>query len=89
MVGVLCTMVSCKLSGRDTSATAMRSHLVVVTPPVRDHVACLGQRGEPVLVQAFVVGLAVEAFDVAVPHRAPRFDEEVLDAVLLRANHHG
>lgn len=89
VIGVLCTRVSCKLSWRDASATAMRSHLVVVTPPVSDHVTCLSQRREPVLVQAFVAERAVEAFDVAVLHWAPRFDEKVLDAVLLRPGDKG
>lgn len=41
------------------------------------------------LVEAFVPGLAVEAFDVALLHRLARFDQQVLDAVSLRPRDEG
>ena len=62
----------------------MWSHLVVVSPPLSDDFAGLRQRSEPMLVEAFVAELAVEALDVAVLRGAARFDQEVFDTVLLR-----
>ena len=82
-------MVGGELRWWDTPATAVRSNLVVVTPPVGDDVAGLGERDEPMLVEALVAELAVEAFDVAVLRRAARFDQDVLDAVLLRPGDEG
>lgn len=41
----------------------MRSDFVVFLPPRFDEVAGFGQGGEPVLIEAFVAELAVEAFD--------------------------
>lgn len=54
------SMIGGKLGGWNASATAVRSHLVVVAAPLGDNVAGLSQRREPVLVQAFVAELAVE-----------------------------
>ena len=49
----------------DASYAAVRAHLVVVAPPVRDGFAGLLQGLEPVLVETLVAKLAVEALDVA------------------------
>lgn len=76
-------VVGGELGGRDAAATAVRSDLIVVPPPFADHLAGLGERGEPVLVQALVAELAVEALDVAVLHGAARLDQQMRDAVLL------
>ena len=77
-------MIGGKLGRRDASATAVRSDLVVVAAPLGEDVAGLSQRREPVLVEALVPELAVEALDVAVLHGSARLDQQVLDAVLLR-----
>src|SRR5690606_20208005 len=77
-------MVGGELGGRDAATAAVRSDLVVVPSPLADHLASLRQRGEPVLVEALVAELAVEALDVAVLHRAARLDQQVFDAVALR-----
>ena len=47
----------------------------------------LGQGFKPVLVQALVPELAVEALDVAVLHRSARLDEYVSDTMSLRPSH--
>ena len=49
--------------------------LIVIDPPVLDDPFCLGQRGEPVQVQAFFAKPAVETFDVGVLGRLARVDE--------------
>lgn len=67
----------------------MRPDLVVVAPPVSDDLACLGKRGEPVLVEALVAELAVEALDVAVLHGLAWIDQQVLDVVPLRPGDEG
>src|SRR5690606_10797597 len=77
-------MVGGELGGRDAATAAVRPDLVVVPSPLADHFASLRQRGEPVLVEALVAELAVEALDVAVLHRAARLDQQVFDAVVLR-----
>ena len=72
-------MVGSELGGRDAAAAAVRSDLVVVATPLGDDVAGLSQRREPVLVEALVAELAVEALDVAVLHRATGLDQQVRD----------
>lgn len=76
-------MIGSELRWWDAAATAVGANLVVVTSPVGDNVAGLGERVEPMLVEALVAELAVEAFDVAVLRRAARFDQDVLDALPL------
>lgn len=75
---------TCTCRTRDASAAAVWSHLVVVAAPLGDDAAGLDQRREPMLVEAFVAELAVEALDVAVLHKPARLDQQVLDAMLLR-----
>src|SRR5690606_2424121 len=77
-------MVGSEPGRRDTTATAVRSDLVVVAPPLADDLAGLGKRSEPVLVEALVAELAVEALDVAVLHRAAGLDQQVFDPMVLR-----
>ena len=62
----------------------MRADLVVVASPVGDHVSGLCERREPVLVEALITELAVEALDVAVLRRTARLDQDVFDAMPLR-----
>ena len=51
---------------RDTAEAAVRSDFVVFLPPGFDETASFGQGGEPVLIEAFVAELAIEAFDEGV-----------------------
>jgi hypothetical protein len=53
----------------------VRPLLVVVLVPRLDNGPGLGHRGEPVLVEALVPQLAVEALDEGVLHRLARLDE--------------
>lgn len=71
------------------ATTTVRTNLVVVPPPIGDYLASLGQRCEPVLVEAFIAELAVEALDVAVLHGLAGFDQDVFDAMLLRPGDEG
>ncbi len=66
---------------------AVRSDLVVVTPPCGNGLAGLLQGLKPVLIEALISEGAVEAFDVRVLGWAARFDQDVFDAVLLRPRH--
>ncbi len=68
-------------------ATAVWPDFVVVLPPGSDGSPGLLQRLEPLLVQALVPELAVEALDVAVRHRATRLDQDVPDAVRVGPAH--
>jgi len=83
------TVVGSELCGRDATAAAVRPDLVVIPAPSIDHVAGLGKRREPVLIEALIAELAVEALDVAVLHGAARLDQQVRDAVLLRPGDEG
>lgn len=76
-------MVGSELGRWDSTAAAVWANLVVVAPPVGDDLPGLGQRGEPVLIEALVPELAVEAVDVAVLHGFARLDQQVLDAMSL------
>jgi hypothetical protein len=58
----------------------MGPDLVVVPSPELDGLSGAGNIGEPVLIEAFVTQLAVEAFDVAVLRRLARSDEVKRDA---------
>jgi len=66
---------------------AVRPDLVVIGAPGANRWTCLLQRLEPVIVQALVPELAVEALDVAVLHRPPRLDQDVAHTVALRPGH--
>ncbi len=55
-----------ELSEGAVAERAVWSALVVVSAPCADDLADLGERAEPVLVQALVAGLAVEALRVHV-----------------------
>ena len=53
----------------------MGSDLVVILPPLFNEAAGFVEGGEPVLVEAFIAELAVEAFDVGVLGRFAWGDE--------------
>lgn len=63
----------------DASQAAVRPHLVAVAPPGNDRCTGLRQRLEPLLVQALVAQLAVEALDEGVLRRLAGIDEQVSD----------
>ena len=67
----------------------MGPDLVVVLPPDRDGMPGLWQRLKPMLVQAFVPELAVEALDVAVLHRPARLYQDVANPMGLCPCHEG
>src|SRR5215204_3020233 len=62
----------------------MRTPLVVIHPPLLAHTSRLFQTDEPVLAQALVAELPVEALDEGVLHRLARVDEAQGDAALSR-----
>ena len=59
----------------------MRAYAVVVDPPGFDRRLCVDQADKPVLVEAFIAKLAVEAFHVGVLDRLARANETQRDAV--------
>ncbi len=69
-------MLGCELSRRYPSNRSVRSHLVVVLTPDGDDLTGLSQGFEPVLVEAFVPELPVEAFDVGVLGGFARLDQD-------------
>ena len=76
-----------ELGGWHPPAAAVRADLVVVLPSLGDRCSGQRQRFEPVVIQAFVSELAVEALDAAVLHRSARLDQEVSNSVELRLSH--
>ena len=66
----------------------MRSDMVVVDPPLRDFVSCIRQAQEPVLVEAAVPELAVEAFDERILRRLVRLDKGQGHLPLMRPEEH-
>ena len=56
-------MLGSKLVWGDAAEAAMGADLIVFLPPGFDEAAGFSQGGEPVLIEAFVAELAVEAFD--------------------------
>ena len=73
----------CELGWREPVKARLRSVGVVVGPPFFDDVACLGEVGEQMLVEALVAQAAVEALDEAVLHRFARCDVVPFDAACL------
>ena len=63
--------------------------MVVVGPPLRDFVSCIRQAQEPVLVEAAVPELAVEAFNERILRRLARLDEGQRHLPLTRPEEHG
>ena len=61
----------------------MGSPAIVVDPPGFDSLLRFRQRPEPLRVEAFVTESAVEAFDEAVLHGLPWWNEVELDASLV------
>ncbi len=61
----------------------MGLNLVIVPPPSFDGLPNFRQRPEPVLVQAFIPHLAVEAFDESILQGLPRRDEVQLRALFI------
>ena len=64
-----------KLSGSEISQRTMWPLVVVIAPPSFDLAARVGQRDEPVGVQAFFTQAPIKAFDETVLHRFSRVDE--------------
>src|SRR5437588_519881 len=67
----------------------MRTPLVVIHSPLFTHAPCFFQADEPVLAQALVTELPVEALDITVLHRLARIDEAQRDSTLGRPLIHG
>src|SRR5450830_469813 len=77
-----------ELGWRHAVAATVRPALVVVLPPGGDGRPGLHQRLEPLLVEALVPELAIEALDVAVLHGPPRLDQDVADAMVTVPRFH-
>ena len=77
-----------KMRRCETAHAAVRPDLVVVLPPDGDGRSGLVQRLEPVVVQAFVAELAVEAFDVAVLHGPARLVKAAIEVIKRKVGQH-
>lgn len=66
----------------------MRPNLVVIVSPGRDLASSILQRFKPMLIQAAVAELAVEAFDEGILCRLAGLDKVQLRAGLLRPKEH-
>lgn len=88
--GVACLLTQLLgIPGRRYPANAaVRPNLVVVPTPCGNLGACLAQALEPVLIEALVAELAVEALDVAVLHGTPWLYEDVADVTKGAVQHH-
>src|SRR4029077_16220320 len=62
----------------------MRAHRVVIHPPGFNHLPCVLQIHEPVLVQAFIAELPVEALDERILCGLATLDEMQRHLVLIR-----
>src|ERR1700722_16434308 len=62
---------------------AVRAHGVVISPPVLDHLPCVPEIHEPVLVQAFIAELSVEALDQRVLRGLAALDAVQCPLVLI------
>ena len=72
---------------RHAPQAAVRPDLVVVLAPGDSGRSGLAQRLEPLLIQALVPELAVEALDIAVLHGPAWLDQDVPHAVAVRPGH--
>ena len=61
----------------------MWADVIVILPPCLDEMTGMGERQEPVLVEAFIAELAVEAFGVAVLCWLARSDVVPFDMVMM------
>ncbi len=61
----------------------MRSHIVVLFPPGLDDGLSILDVLKPVLVQALVSKLSIEAFDETILNRTPRVDEIQVDLPII------
>jgi hypothetical protein len=73
----------------DAADAAVRPDFVVVLSPDGGGRSSLVQRLEPLLVQALVPELSVEALDVAVLHGPAWLDQNVANTVAVRPGHEG
>src|SRR5574344_657371 len=80
-------MLGCECSRRYPSNRSVWPHLVVVLPPTGNNFSCLGQGFKPVLVEAFVPELAIEALNVGVLRWLARLNEDVLNSSCLHPCH--
>src|SRR5271156_5641475 len=79
---IACTLP--ELLRRLIAQRTVRAFPVILLPPVRQSVAHIVQGPEPTGVEALVAQPSVEAFDVAVLHRASRLDVHQPDLPVLR-----
>lgn len=82
-------MIGGEFSRWDASATAVWPNFVVVPSPRSDDFSGLGQRSEPVLVEAFVTQLAIEALDVVVVRWPARLYQQIFDVMPLSPGDEG
>jgi len=78
-----------KLGGCHAAKAAVRTHGVVVRPPCLNDPSRRNQRGEQVLVQAFVTQATIERFHEAVLLRLARSDVLPFDAGVLAPGQNG
>src|ERR1017187_6094949 len=76
-------IASCEFFRCQVAQGAVRAHPVVIDSPVFDGFPRIVQSEKPVLVEAFLAELAMEAFDVTVLHRPSWCDEVQCDLVLI------
>lgn len=62
--------------------------MVVVGPPLVDFMSSIGQAQKPVLIEAAIAELAVEALDEGILCRLARLDEGQRDLPLTRPEEH-
>ena len=74
----------CELGGRSIANGTVRSDLVVVPSPGGDERFGMLDGCEPMLVEALVAELAVEAFDVGVLGGLAGMDQDELHVVYMR-----
>ena len=76
-----------ELSRWDPTQAAVWSNFVVISAPLSDARSGLGQGLKPLLVQALVTKLPIEALDIAVLHGAPWLNQDMLHAMRRCPSH--
>jgi hypothetical protein len=76
-------IAGCEFFRCQVAQGAVWTHLVVIDSPAFDGLPRIVQSEKPVLVEALLAELAMEAFDVAVLHRSAGCDEVQCDLVLI------
>ena len=78
-----------ELSRWDPTQAAVWSNFVVISAPLSDARSGLWQCLEPLLVQALVTKLPIEALDVAVLHRAAWLNQDMSNSMRRCPSHEG